>query len=170
MINNLELFLKEANTLLEALTDYDEATTRLNGIDLHADLSVEELVFAVDDIDDIIQEREEIKERAEIAQTEMTKVIEEQSDEDAELIKCVFGGKEIEYSLTGDRKLAKEVIYKLLVMQKEIIEKDTEIITKFSSKQDEIKTILKELQGDKKKLDFLSLTATGSQDSSGFNV
>jgi len=170
MINNLEIFLREANSLLEALTDYDEATTRLAEVDLRAELPAEELGFAVADIEGIIQEREELKERAEVAQTEMTRAISEQNEDDIELIECAFGGKEIKYSLTGDRKLAKEVIYQLLAMQKEIIEKDTIIIEKFTSKQEEIKEVLKDLQGDKKKLDFLNLTATGAQDSSGFNV
>lgn len=170
MINNLELFLKGANALLEALTDYNEATNRLGEIDLQPDLPVEELALAVDDVESIIGEREEIKARAEIAQAEMTKAIGKQTPEDVKLIECIFEGKEVKYALTGDKSLAKDVIYKLLAIQKEIIEKDTAIIKRFKAKQDEIKNTLKNLQGDKKKLDFLNLSATGAHDSSGFNV
>ena len=170
MINNLECFLREANCLFEALSDYNDATDRLAEVDLSADLPEEELVFVIEDIDSLIQEREEIKERAEFSQSEMTRAIGVQDEKDSELIKCVFEGKEVEYSLTGDRKLAKDVIYKLLELQREIIEKDTLIIKDFTVKHNEIKQKLKELQSDRKKLDFLNLTATGAQDASGFNV
>jgi len=170
MINNLELFLKATNSLLEALTEYDEATDRLAAIDLRGSLSSEELSFAVDDFENILGEREDIKERAEAAEVEMMGAIGEQTADDLELIKCVFGGNEIRYSLTGDRQLAKEAIYKLLEMQRDIIEKDGVIIKSFSDSKYEIWNKLKELRGDKKKLDFLNLTATGTQDSVGFNV
>jgi len=50
MINNLELFLKEANTLLAALTEYKGATERLCEIDLGQD----EISFAIDDIENIL--------------------------------------------------------------------------------------------------------------------
>lgn len=169
-INNLEHFLKEANALLEALNEYDEATARLAEIDLRSDMPVEELAFAVSDIELIIEEREEIKSRAETSQTGLVAAIEEQDEDSAEFLNCVFEGKEIKYALTGDRQLAKEVVYKLIAIQKSIMEKDAEILEKFSAKQKEIKETLKNLQGDKKKLDFLSLTASGTQDSPGFNV
>jgi len=167
MINNLELFLKEANVLLVALTEYDEVTDRL----LEVDLQQEDLMFAVDDIETLLAEREELRECAESARVAMTNAIREQDEENADLIRCVFEGKEIAYSLTGDKVLAKEVIYKLLAMQKDIMGKDNLIIANLTSKKSEIKTALKNLQGDKKKLDFLNVTAANSQDSaSEFNV
>jgi DNA-binding transcriptional ArsR family regulator len=165
MINNLELFLTEANILLAALSDYGKATDRL----FEVDLQQEEVSFFIDDIENIIQEREEISERADAAQSAMIRAISEQSEEDARLIRCVFEGKEVAYSLTGDKSLAKEVVFKLLAMQKDIIEKDGEIIAKFTQKRDEINKALKDLQGDKRKLDFLNLAAGESHDG-GFNV
>ena len=170
MISNLEFFLEKANVLLEALNEYDNATDRLSGIDLRSDLPAEELGFVVDDFENIIQEREEIKERAEVGQAELIKAIEEQSEDDIKLIKCAFSGEEVGYSLTGDKRLVKDLIYRLITMQKSIVEKDNQIISKFSAVQDEIREVLKNSQSDKKKLDFLNLTATGSQDSAGFNV
>jgi len=168
MINNLELFLKEANSLLAALTEYNNATDRLCEVDLQ-NLEQENLSSAIDDIEKIIQERERIRESAEVARVAMTKAIEEQDDEDAELIKCVFNGNQAEYALKGDKSLARDVIFKLLAMQKDIIEKDSRIIADYTVKYEEIKNELKNLQGDKKKLDFLNLTAPGEAES-GFEV
>ena len=166
MINNLEFFLKEANTFLAALAEYGEATDRLYEVDLQQ----EDLVFAVDDFEGILQEREEIKERAEFARIAMTQAIAEQDDADVQLIKCAFTGGDVSYSLSGAENLATEVIYKLLAMQKDIIEKDDIIMKRLAAKREEIKSMLKNLQDDKKKLNFLNITAAGTQESSGFNV
>jgi hypothetical protein len=146
------------------------ATDRLGEIDLQSNLPPEELSFAIDDIENILQEREDIKERAEAAQMAMMHAISAQQEDDLNLIRFSFEGEEIQYSLTGDRRLAKETIYKLLEMQKAIIKKDSVILKRFSAKQEEVRSELKNLQSDKKKIDFLNLTATGAQDSSGFNV
>jgi UDP-N-acetylmuramate-alanine ligase len=165
MINNLEIFLKEATDLLTALNEYAEATDRL----LEIDLEQEEFEYAVDDIGNIIEEREEIRERADVALGAMTQAVGQQNEDDIEFIKCVFEGQEIEYAVTGDKKLCVEAIYKLLAMQKNIIDKDSAIIAKLGVKQVEIKNSLKNLQGDKKKLDFLNLSAIEEQDS-GFTI
>ena len=165
MINNLELFLKEANQLLSAMTEYKEATIRLCEIDLNQ----EELTFAIDDIENVLEEREDIMQSAETARIAMTDIIEGQEEPGVELIRDMFDGSEIQLSLSADESLAKDVIMMLLAMQKEIMEKDIEFEEKLKAKRSEIKAAMKNLQGDKKKLDYLHLSTSLGQEQ-GFQV
>ncbi|MCL2634428.1 MAG: hypothetical protein FWD34_07955 [Oscillospiraceae bacterium] len=169
MINNIEIFLREANGLLSALTDYRDATERLCAINLDsisAD-AIDNTIFAIDEIEAVLGEREVIKQRAEKHEIAMTAVINGQSEESAKLIRSMFSvlasGEEV-VILSGDDKLAKIAIEKLLEMQKDIIGKDGDFIARLTSKFDEIKEALKGLQGDKKKIDYLQKTAVIGQD------
>jgi hypothetical protein len=166
MINNLELFLKESNTLLSEMFEYNRITDKL----IETDLNYEDVSHAIDEIATLIHEREEVRERAATAQDALLRAIEAQSQDDVELIKYSFNGQEAQYSLSGDKKLAAEVVFKLLAMQKEIIDKDGEVLDKLKSKRDEIMVSLKNSQGDKKRLEFLNLTATTEKQDFGFNV
>lgn len=148
MLSNLEAFLKAANTQLELMTEYSAATDRLSEIDLQADKDDEDaLGFIIDDIEAVIQEREELRERMETAQAALIAEIGEQSEDDSALIRCTFEGTQVEYSVSGDRSLARDVIYKLLAMQRDIIEKDTSVMSRLEAKHDEIRAALRDLQG-----------------------
>jgi len=169
MVNNLERFLSAANALLAALAEYRTVTVRLCSHDLQG-LYGEDLAVAMGEVERLIEEREEIRVRAEAAQDELIQVVDRQSDDDAQLIRGFFGGKEVTCTVSGSHRLVRDTILKLLAVQKEITDKDTEIIERMSNKRDETKAELKELQGDKKKLDFLNVTAAGGSDVSGFKI
>jgi len=144
MEDKLRGFIDSANTLFSILTEYKEATDRI----LDVDLAQDELSFAIDDIENIVGEREEIRERLQLAQEDMA----EKLDGDFNEVKQL------------------EIVVKLLGLQGEIVEKDKQIMSTFSSKQSEVKSELKSLQDDKKKLDFLNVTAGAPQESKEFNV
>ena len=182
----MNTLIKEIESLLSALHEYDCATDKLHALqfpeirpEIHEDDStIESLGFTIDDIESAIQEREEIRERLEVLRLsiiERMRLIEsEGSDSDSvKLIMSFFAGTEVAVdspsSLTDEMRGVKSLIEEILSLQSSIAAKDSVIIERLTSKQKEIRIALKNLQADKKKLDFLNLTATGPKDS-GFQV
>jgi hypothetical protein len=168
--NNLELFIKEAKTLLEALLEYDKVTDGLTSIDLEKDLDDEELELIIDDVGGIIADREEINERVCFARKSMIEAMTELSKSEAEadkdnvkLLKKAFEGRCAAGFPAG------EVVSSLLSVQQTIMEKDTAFSERFNKKHEEVRVKLKTLQGDKKKIDFLNVNA-GPQESVSFDV
>ncbi|MCL2037046.1 MAG: hypothetical protein FWG83_06655 [Oscillospiraceae bacterium] len=172
MIGNLENFLKTANTLLATLNEYAAVTGRLAEVNLFND----DLEYVLDDIGQIIDEREDLKERVEIAQEAMLASIEKLDGEDGEMVRCTFMNEqsgeteEVAYSITGDKRLVRDVIFKLLGVQKDILEKDAIVIENLTSRRDEVRGELKNLQEDKKKIDFLNTMQPEQTQSQEFNV
>jgi hypothetical protein len=147
MGNKLELFQVEAESLLAVLTEYNEVTDRLCEIDLQQYSQEEDLALAISDIEVLIDEREEIRERVDFARNSMIAVMGDSAE---------------------TRGL--DIVSKLLSLQSEIVEKDKLIISRYAHKHGEVKGELKNLQGEKKKIDFLNSTAGVSQEATEFNV
>jgi len=149
----MENFLSEAGALAVILEEYGAATDRLCEVDFQQ----EDTMFAIDDVETIIGEREEIRQRAEIARLAMVEAISALSEEESGLVRGVFeGGK-------SENAAANEIVGKLLHLQKDIVGKDSKVISELKVKCDEVKAALKELQEDKRKLDFLNVNAAGGE-------
>ena len=170
-LTGLELFIEEANSLLAVLAEYNSVTDKLSEVNMESsteenDQDDETMAFVIDDIQNIIEEREEIGERADIARTAMVEAIAGLDTKDKQSVRNVFEGGQIE---NGADFPALGVICKLLSVQKDIMGKDKAFNVKFKAKQEEVRLSLKDLQGDKKKLDFLNVNAS-PQESVSFDV
>jgi len=142
----MDKFIIEANSLLAVMTEYSAVTDRLLDIDLQL-YNQEELSFAIDDMEEIIGEREEIKARLQFAQSAM-----ESATDDIQSVRQL------------------EVVQKLIDMQAEIMGKDKLIMSRFAAKQAQVKNELKTLQGERKKIDFLNVSTATPQEPTEFNV
>jgi hypothetical protein len=143
----MDAFYDKAAELLAIMTEYNEASDRFGEVDLYE----EDMMFAVDDLQTIVDERENLRCCMESASAGMAQAFSELCDTDKASAKN------------------SEAMTKLLDLQSEIAGKDTEILRRYSVRLAEVKRELKNLQSEKKKLDFLHLSAVGEQDS-GFNV
>jgi len=173
----MDNFLEAANTLLEVLTEYDTVTDRFDDIDFSGmpddstDESDKDFTFVIDDVESIIQERDEIVERATATRNSMAKAINAiESDDMVSFIKKAFNGDGVSGKIKDEQKRAVSVIERMLVLQKRVVEKDKVIGEKLSVVQEEIKKEMKSLQNNKKKLDFLNTTATAGDSGTSFNI
>lgn len=175
----MESFLETVKMLLENLDEYEKLTERFSEISLlaHAnenDLEDDELTFVIDDIEDIIQEREEVREHAEALHVEMSEKIKSfktESEDDFLFIKSAFENPESCLRDVSDlHKEVFKIIANLLLVQRRIVDKDQKILEKLKEKQEQIKGGLKNLKSSKKKLDFLNLTTSGVQEDKSFNI
>jgi hypothetical protein len=180
-------FLESANILLESLTEYEQVTDKFALIEFEEVAEVAEdggevvavgseesevaedsgaaediLTFAIDDIEDILHEREELREPLEFARDEMMKLTEKLPESDLLNVKEAFAGK-------SDLGGGIEVIREILAVQKRIAEKDAAFSTRFQAKQVQVKSELKNLQSSKKKIGFLQMNA-GAQEGTSFNI
>lgn len=148
----MENLVKAAELMSEEWSKFNQLLDRMNEVDF----GQEDFVFVLDDIEAFIQERDEIIELIRTAQDTFIQEKDKHSEEEINL----FSAKGTPFNL---------VIAQIARIQEEIDVKEKEFKRKFAEKRDEVKSALKELQGDKKKIDFLNSTAQGEQDS-GFNV
>jgi hypothetical protein len=156
-------FVESARSLLAILDEYLSASERLCEVDL-LNTPDDDLEFAIDDVEGILLEREELGDTVGEAESALVRSIAGMSKSDRDLIRRIFGGE----NAACDTAVG-EVIGKLLLIQREILQKDKIVIERLKVKSDEVTARLKTLQSDKKKLNFLNVSAIEEQDG-GFMI
>ncbi|MCL1866555.1 MAG: hypothetical protein FWF82_04025 [Oscillospiraceae bacterium] len=161
----MDRFLEVSEVLLGVLGEYNTATDKFFEIDFEQD----DLTFAVDDFEGFLEEREEIKERISLVVSDFDSAVEGLSEEESATVKKLFGGNTASSTVGDSCSPEGKIVSEILRVQGEIVSKDKDISEKFTRKYNEVKVALKDLKGDKRKLDFLNLSAPGEQDS-GFQI
>ncbi|MDR0223144.1 MAG: hypothetical protein LBI38_06400 [Oscillospiraceae bacterium] len=167
MINNLELLVSEADALIAALTEYDEATERLCGVNLE-----QESIFAIGEIENILGERERIIPKAAKAHMELMALIDEQDVDGKDALRRMFsvGGKGKKAPASGGEFSIRDKIYELMSLHSGIMRKDDDFKSRLTGKYDEVKEMMRSSQEDRKKLDFFNTAAFSGQGFPGKNT
>lgn len=138
--------IEKADALIMELAKYDEVTARLFCVKLTGEIADE----TVGEIEEMLAEREGVRLGVEKAHKAFVESIGGQSIDD----KGELGSK----------------VREMLNLQLEIMKKDRDFSTRFSQKYEEVKNKLRDSQGDKRKLDYLHLTAGNNSKNDGFNA
>jgi len=138
--------IEKADALIIELAKYDDVTARLFCIQLTGEISDE----TVSEIEEMLNEREGVRLGVEKAHKAFVDSI---------------GGNPIE-----DNGELGGKVREMLNLQLEIMKKDRDFSKRFSQKYEEVKTKLRDSQGDKRKIDYLHLTAGNGKKDDVFNA
>lgn len=143
MTNSL---IEKADALIMELAKYDDVTARLFCVKLAGEITDE----TVGDIEEMLTEREGIRLGVERAHKAFVDSI---------------GGQPLD-----DKGELGSKVREMLSLQLEIMKKDRDFSKRFTQQYEEVKNKLRDSQGDKRKLDYLHLTAGNNSKNDGFNA
>jgi len=138
--------IEKADALIIELAKYDDVTARLFSIQLTGEITDE----TIGEIEAMLTEREGVRLGVEKAHKAFVELI---------------GGHPID---DGGELGSK--VREMLNLQLEIMKKDRDFSKRFAQKYDEVKTKLRDAQGDKRKIDYLHMTAGSNNKGGSFNA
>ncbi|MCL2754648.1 MAG: hypothetical protein FWD35_02875 [Oscillospiraceae bacterium] len=134
---------EKLSEIMKAFEEYEAITDKLLALDLsEADTSLAEFDFIIDDVEMLLQEREDVIESADA----------------------------IRDSLTENPMKDEEFCEKFTALQERIIAKSHEFSEMFAAKFAVVKSSLKNLQSDRRKIGFLGANALSDNEGTSFNI